>query len=123
MNTGPEQQQADGAWDKLKGNVKEGVGGALGDRKMQAEGMVDQATGEAKMKTGQAREGVEDALEHGDESQKASGVWDKVSGKVKEEWGDLTDNASLEARGQAQQAAGHAKHAAGEARDDMADRV
>lgn len=123
MNTGPERQQADGAWDKLKGKVKEGVGDLTDNHSLEAEGHLDQMKGEAKIQTGKVRDAAHDALEHGDESQKASGMWDRAAGKVKEGLGDLTGNASLEAEGRAQNAAGKAQYRAGEARDDLADRV
>jgi uncharacterized protein YjbJ (UPF0337 family) len=55
---------------------------------------------------------------------------DEAAGKVKEEWGDLTDNEKLEAEGKAQQAAANArqageevKDAAGNAADDVKDAV
>ena len=123
MNTGPERQQAEGHLDKLKGDVKASIGNALDDPKMQAEGLADQVTGEAQVAAGQARAAVRDAIEDGDESQKATGVWNRVVGKVKEEWGDMTGNDALEAEGQAQQAIGKAQQATGEARDNLADRV
>lgn len=123
MNTGPERQQAEGYWDKLKGSVKEGVGDVFDDAKLQAEGLADQAAGEAKIQAGKAREALHDAIEDGSDSQKAAGIWDRVAGKVKEEWGDLTDNERLEAEGKAQQAFGKAQQASSEVRDDLADRV
>ncbi|MCA0267863.1 MAG: CsbD family protein [Bacteroidetes bacterium] len=123
MNTGPEEQQADGIWEKATGQIKEAVGNLTGDAALQADGLADQVTGAAQVAAGQARAAVRDAIEDGDESQKATGVWNRVVGKVKEEWGDMTGNDALEAEGQAQQAIGKAQQATGEARDNLADRV
>lgn len=123
MNTGPERQQAEGAWDKLKGDVKETVGDVTDNESLQAEGMWDKAKGHVKDAVGKAREGVRDALEAGDETDRATGAWDEVAGRAKEAWGDLTDNASLEAEGRAQHTGGAVRGAVGDARDDLADRV
>jgi uncharacterized protein YjbJ (UPF0337 family) len=42
-------------------------------------------------------------------------------GKVKEEWGDATDNAGTEAEGQAEQAEGKLQNEWGEAKDQVRD--
>lgn len=42
---------------------------------------------------------------------------DEAVGKVKEEWGDLTDNEKLEAEGKAEQAAANARQAGEEVKD------
>ncbi len=52
--------------------------------------------------------GIGDDIKHGAE---------KLGGKGKEEWGDLTDNERLEAEGKAQQAKADVKDAA----DDLGD--
>lgn len=46
---------------------------------------------------------------------------DEAGGKVKEEWGDLTDNEKLEAEGKAQQAAANARQAGEELKDGASD--
>jgi len=45
----------------LGGTVQEGVGRAVGDRQMQAEGMVDQVTGAAQNLYGQAKDTAAEA--------------------------------------------------------------
>ncbi len=45
-----------GKADELKGNVKQGVGKATGDRDMQAEGQADELAGKGKGVVGSAKE-------------------------------------------------------------------
>ena len=123
MNTGPERQHAEGTWDKIKGNVKEAVGDATDNHSVEAEGQMDQMKGGAKHVAGDVRGGVRDTLESGDTAQHGEGLLDRAVGKVKEVFGDATDNESLQAEGAAQNAAGHARSATGSVRDDLADRV
>jgi uncharacterized protein YjbJ (UPF0337 family) len=58
-----DENRVDGAWDKLKGNVKEGVGKLTGDEKLQAEGKADQVSGTVKSTVGGAKDAVRDALD------------------------------------------------------------
>lgn len=47
-----------GTMDKIKGSVKDAVGGATGDTKMQAEGKADKAKGNVKDAAHEVKEGV-----------------------------------------------------------------
>ena len=58
-----DENRVEGAWDKTKGNVKEGVGKLTGDEKLQAEGKADQAKGEVKSTVGGAKDAVRDATD------------------------------------------------------------
>ena len=58
-----DENRVEGAWDKLKGNVKESVGKLTGDEKLQAEGKADQVKGETKSTVGGAKDTVRDALD------------------------------------------------------------
>lgn len=51
------------------------------------------------------------------------GALKEAGGKVKEEWGDLTDNADTEAEGQADQAEGKLQNTWGETKDNVRDAV
>ena len=53
----------EGKTDELKGNVKQGVGDATGDRSMQAEGMADEAKGKGKGVLGEAKDAVNNAAD------------------------------------------------------------
>jgi uncharacterized protein YjbJ (UPF0337 family) len=62
--------KAEGKVDELKGKVKEGVGGATGNRDMEAEGEIDQAKGKGKQAWGdvknaarKAKDAVKDATD------------------------------------------------------------
>jgi len=52
----------DGAGDNLKGNIKEAAGDLTGDRDLEREGKVDQASGTVKDKVGDATDKVKDIL-------------------------------------------------------------
>jgi uncharacterized protein YjbJ (UPF0337 family) len=52
----------DGAADKAKGNIKEAAGDLTGDKQLEREGKVDQASGSAKDKVGDAADSVKDKL-------------------------------------------------------------
>ena len=52
----------DGAADSNKGNIKEAAGDLTGDKELQREGKVAQASGTVKDKVGDAGDAVKDAL-------------------------------------------------------------
>jgi uncharacterized protein YjbJ (UPF0337 family) len=52
----------DGSFDKAKGNLKEAGGDLTGDKDLEREGKVDQASGSVKDKIGDAADKVKDAL-------------------------------------------------------------
>jgi uncharacterized protein YjbJ (UPF0337 family) len=53
---------ADGTTDTTKGRVKEAAGDLTGDKDLQREGKVDQASGSIKDKVGDTADTVKDAL-------------------------------------------------------------
>jgi uncharacterized protein YjbJ (UPF0337 family) len=55
------------------------------------------------------------------DSDRVEGPLKEAGGKVKEEWGDLTDDASTEAEGKAEQVEGNVQNEWGEAKDDARD--
>ncbi|HUF05977.1 MAG TPA: CsbD family protein [Candidatus Binatia bacterium] len=55
------------------------------------------------------------------DSDRVEGPLKEAGGKVKEEWGDLTDDASTEAEGKADQVEGNVQNTWGEAKDDARD--
>jgi uncharacterized protein YjbJ (UPF0337 family) len=57
------------------------------------------------------------------DSDRVEGPLKEAGGKVKEEWGDLTDNEQTEAEGQADQVEGKVQNEWGEAKDDVRDAV
>ena len=57
------------------------------------------------------------------DSDRIKGPLKKAGGKVKEEWGDLTDNEETEADGQADQVEGKVQNKWGEGKDTVRDAV
>ncbi len=53
--------RVEGAFDKAKGAVKEGLGKVTGDEKLQAEGAADKAKGTVKSTVGGVSDAVRDA--------------------------------------------------------------
>lgn len=53
-----------GAAKQARGSVKEAVGKATGDEKLQVDGKADKADGTVQRKFGEAKEAVRDALKH-----------------------------------------------------------
>ena len=58
-----DQNRVEGAFDKAKGAVKEGVGKLTGDEKLQAEGAADKAKGTAESTVGGVKDTARDALD------------------------------------------------------------
>ena len=56
------KDQIKGSPDQAKGAVKEVVGKAVGDKKMQAEGTVEKLTGKLERAVGGAKETIGDAI-------------------------------------------------------------
>ncbi|HET9879655.1 MAG TPA: CsbD family protein [Candidatus Limnocylindria bacterium] len=57
------------------------------------------------------------------DSDRIEGPLKEGAGKVKEEWGDLTNDRSTEAEGQAEQVEGDLQNEWGEAKDNVRDAV
>ncbi len=58
-----DQNRVEGAWDKAKGAVKEGVGNLTGNDKLKVEGEADKAKGAAESAVGGAKDTVRDAAD------------------------------------------------------------
>ena len=58
-----DENRTQGAWDKVKGNVKEGIGKVTGDEKMLAEGKADQVKGKTESAVGGVKDSVRDATD------------------------------------------------------------
>ena len=56
-------QQWEGKLEQARGDVKEGVGDAIGNEQMEHEGKVDQAKGTVREGVGDLREGIDDAVD------------------------------------------------------------
>ena len=58
-----DENRVQGAWDKVKGTVKEGAGKLTGDEKLEAEGKADKVAGKAESAVGGAKDTVRDAAD------------------------------------------------------------
>ena len=59
----PNNDEVEGKWDQVKGNVKEGIGRATGDDDLAAEGQADHAGGKVEEGFGKARRKVGETIE------------------------------------------------------------
>jgi uncharacterized protein YjbJ (UPF0337 family) len=57
------EQQNEGNLEQARGNIKEGVGDAIGNDQMKREGQMDQAKGQVREGVGDVREGVDKAAD------------------------------------------------------------
>ena len=58
-----DENRVEGAWDKAKGAVKEGIGNVTGNDKLKVEGEADKAKGAAENAVGGAKDTVRDAAD------------------------------------------------------------
>jgi uncharacterized protein YjbJ (UPF0337 family) len=58
-----DEDRIKGSAQKIKGDLKDAAGKALGDQKLQAEGKADKAKGKLKNAVGSIKDSVRDALE------------------------------------------------------------
>jgi uncharacterized protein YjbJ (UPF0337 family) len=58
------QDQLEGKWDQATGKVKEEIGDATDNERMEREGQLDQAKGDVKEGVGDVREKVDDAVDN-----------------------------------------------------------
>ena len=56
-----DENRVEGAFDKAKGAIKEGIGKLTGDEKLQGEGMADKAKGTGESAVGGVKDTVRDA--------------------------------------------------------------
>lgn len=102
--------------DKIKGyaneaigNIKQGVGKAIGSEKLQAEGFVQERKGEAQQVVGEGKQVVEDtvdAVKSSSTTDKIKGYANDAAGNLKQVVGRASGNTDLEAEGLAQEAKG-----------------
>ena len=59
----PNEEQVEGNLEQARGKVKDSVGDAIGDERMEREGEWDQVKGNVREGVGDLREGIEDATD------------------------------------------------------------
>ncbi len=58
-----DENRVEGAFDKAKGAIKEGIGKMTGDEKLQGEGMADKAKGKAESAVGGVKDTARDVAD------------------------------------------------------------
>jgi uncharacterized protein YjbJ (UPF0337 family) len=66
-----DKKNLEGGLDHLKGRIKETVGVASGDRKLEGEGKLDQVKGKIKDAAGNLRENIKEGLDDLDRKDRA----------------------------------------------------
>ena len=95
-NTG---KRIEGAAEELGGKIKAGIGSAIGNEQMEAEGRATELKGEAKQAAAKAGERVKGAVE-------------EAGGALKKGVGKLIDNEQMEVEGRAKELQGEARQKA-----------
>lgn len=92
-------KRIEGAAQELGGKVKKGIGEAIGNEQMQAEGKATELKGQGKQEAAKAAERVK-------------GGFEQVTGTVKNKVGNLIGNEQMEAEGKARELKGEAREKA-----------
>jgi len=80
--------------DSFVGTIKENVGHTLGNERMEAAGAAQRASGNAEVEAVKA-------------GQQAQGLAERASGRVKDAYGGLTGDSSLQAKGKLENTQGN----------------
>lgn len=92
-------KRIEGAAQELGGKVKKGIGEAIGNEQMQAEGKATELKGQGKQEAAKAAERVKGTVE-------------QVAGTVKNKVGNLIGNEQMEVEGKAKELKGEAREKA-----------
>ncbi|HEX6288023.1 MAG TPA: CsbD family protein [Herpetosiphonaceae bacterium] len=90
------KERAKGKIDEVVGNIKQGVGSAFGNERMEAEGRAQELGGESRQ---DVAKGVGTM----------KGMAEEVKGNIKQGLGDLTDDERLQAEGKADELKGESR--------------
>lgn len=90
------KERAKGKLDEVVGNVKQGVGNAFGNERMEAEGRAQELGGESR----------QDAAKT---VGTAKGMAEEAKGNIKQGLGNLTDDERLHAEGRADELKGESR--------------
>jgi uncharacterized protein YjbJ (UPF0337 family) len=107
-----ETNRIEGIGHQVKGAVMEGIGKAIGDAKLAADGAAERAMGDEQNVAGAGGDQL-----IGVDADRIKGVAHQVKGALIRGFGAIVGNPQLAADGIAEQLAGKAQNAAGSARD------
>jgi uncharacterized protein YjbJ (UPF0337 family) len=88
--------RGEGKAEELGGKIKRGVGKAIGNEQMEAEGAVKEVKGQARQEEAKGKERVKGKVE-------------EVTGGLKNRAGALIDNEQMQAEGKAREVKGEAR--------------
>jgi uncharacterized protein YjbJ (UPF0337 family) len=91
--------RGEGAAEQIGGKIKHGIGKAIGNEQMQAEGKAKELKGEAREESAKAEE-------------RGKGKVEEVTGAVKNRVGAVIDNEQMQAEGKARELKGEARQKA-----------
>lgn len=92
----PKSDTSEGIAEKIGGEIKKGIGSALGNERMEAEGRAKEARGE-------------DREESAKSSERGKGKVEEATGAIKNRVGAVLDNERMQAEGKAKEAGGEAR--------------
>ena len=88
--------RGEGAAEKVGGKIKQGIGKAIGNEQMEAEGKAKELKGEAREESAKAGE-------------RSKGKVEEVTGAIKNRVGAVIDNEQMQAEGKAKELQGEAR--------------
>jgi uncharacterized protein YjbJ (UPF0337 family) len=111
-----EDRRVEGFGHQFKGAVKQGLGKAIGDAKLVADGTSERIIGDQQVAAGTGADGGEQLF--GIDAGRVMGIVNQFRGALMQGVGSLVGNPKLQADGIAQQQAGKAQNVAGSDRDE-----
>jgi uncharacterized protein YjbJ (UPF0337 family) len=111
-----EDRRVEGFGHQFKGAVKQGLGKAIGDAKLAADGTAERIIGDQQVAAGTGADGGEQLF--GIDAGRVMGIVNQFRGALMQGVGSLVGNPKLQADGIAQQQAGKAQNVAGSDRDE-----
>ena len=109
-----ENTRFEGLGHQVKGAFKQGIGKAIGDAKLVADGTAERTVGDQQVAAGGL--GAGDQM-FGIDSGRVRGIVNQFRGALKQSVGSLVGNAKMQSDGVAEQRAGKVQNAAGSDRD------
>ena len=107
-----ESNRIEGIGHQVKGAVMEGLGKAIGDAKLAADGAAERAIGDEQNVAGAGGDQL-----IGVDADRIKGIAHQIKGSLIQGFGAIAGNPQLAADGGAERLAGKAQNAAGSARD------
>lgn len=92
----PNKEKIKGSAEELKGKLKSGIGDAMDDEQLEAEGQADRLRGQGRQEAAKA-------------SERMRGTGEELKGGIKRAVGDIADDPQMQAEGEAERLKGQAR--------------